>query len=283
MSVKLVIDSASDISKKEADKLGLIFLPLSVFFGEDKYLDSIDLSSEKFYELLEQNDDLPKTSQVTPYEFGEKFKNLIDEGHDVVAITLSSKLSGTYSSAVIAAGEFDENRIFIVDSLNATVSVRILIEYAISLVEQGLSAKEIYTKLEEKKNKIRMFFVMETLEYLYKGGRLSKLEAMAGNLLSVKPILTIKDGLVTRVAKARGYKKACQMLVDIIEENGPIDNSMPYSFAFTGKDSSLLDQYKSNYSKFFDKDVNDIQVSPIGCTVGTHIGPGCIGVAYFIK
>lgn len=282
MSIKIVTDSASDMGLAKANELGITYLPLSVYFGDDVYKDGIDLSPEKFYDMLEKSNELPKTSQVTPYQFEEAFRSLVEQGHEVIAITISSELSGTNSSANIAAAEFP-GKVFVVDSRTASLGEKLLIEYAYELIEKGMAINDIVAELEIKKDKLKIFFLMDTLEYLYKGGRLSKVEAIAGAILSVKPIVTVNDGKVAMAGKARGFKKGSIAHAELLVAAGTVDQSMPYGFSYSGTDDCTLNQFKTNYAHLFNKDVNDIDVTVLGSTVGTHIGPGSIGVAYFAE
>ena len=190
MAVKLMIDSASDISKREADELGITLIPMIIGFGEEEYFDGVDLLPKQFYEKLVESNELPKTSQITAYRFEKEFKRLTANGDEVVAIVISSKLSGTYESARQAAGNFG-GKVFVVDSLNACIGERLLGQYALRLVKDGLSGAEIAKKLDEAKGKINVMAMVNTLEYLKKGGRVSPAVAFAGELLSIKPVVAV--------------------------------------------------------------------------------------------
>ena len=227
MSVKILIDSASDITKEEASKLGIEMIPMEILFGEDTYLDGINLLPQEFYEKLIESDVLPKTSQVTPYRFEEAYSKLINEGYEVVVITISSKLSNTYNSAVLASNQY-QGKVFVVDSLNAAVGERILCEYALRLIDKGLDASSIKKELDNIKSKINIIAVVDTLEYLKKGGRISKATAFAGELFSIKPVLSVIDGEVKMIGKARGSKKANNLLNELVTKKGGIDFSLPF-------------------------------------------------------
>lgn len=192
--IKILIDSASDIDLEEATKKGIYLIPIEVTFKEESYLDGINLSHKDFFEKLIENDELPKTSQINPYRFEEKFRELTEDGSEVICITLSSKLSNTYNNALLAAKKF-KNQVYVIDSLNASIGERILCEYATCLVENGdLTASEIVKRLEEKKNHIELLAVVGTLKYLKKGGRISSVVAFTGELLSIKPVISIMNG-----------------------------------------------------------------------------------------
>ena len=282
MAVKLVIDSASDISKKEADELGIHMISMSILFGDKTYMDGVDLSGRDFFEKLIESDELPTTSQINMFQFEECFSELTKDGSDVVAITLSSKLSGTYAGAVSAAGSFP-GKVFVVDSLNASLGERILIQYAVRLLRDGASAEEMVEKLNEAKGRIKLMALLGTLEYLQKGGRISAVTAMSGAILQIKPVIAIMDGEVKMVGKAMGSKKGNNLLTQLIERSGGIDFKMPYATAYSGMDDSLLQKYIKDSSSIWKDEMDQIPSYCIGSTIGTHVGPGAIAVAFFAK
>lgn len=282
MAVKIVIDSASDIGKAEAEKLGIVMLPMMITFGEEDYYDGVDLLPTQFYEKLIESDELPKTSQVTAYRFEEEFARLTANGDEVVVITISSKLSGTYEGAKAAAEKFP-GKAYAVDSLNAAIGERLLCEYALRLVGQGRSAKEIAEELDRVKGKINLMAVLGTLEYLKKGGRISKAVAFAGELLSLKPVVAVLDGEVKLVGKALGSKKGNNLLNRLVAEKGGIDFDMPYGVVWSGLDKSMLDKYVKDSAQLWEEHTDRVPEYNIGGTIGTHIGPGAIGVAFFGK
>ncbi|MBQ8322967.1 MAG: DegV family protein [Clostridia bacterium] len=282
MAIKLIIDSASDINKEEAATLGVTLVSMEIRFGEEVYLDGVDLYPKRFYEKLIESDELPKTSQINPFRFGEAFEEATKNGDEAVVITISSKLSGTYESAKQAAGKF-AGKVFVVDSMNACVGERLLCQYALRLISEGFSAQSIAEKLEEKKNKINVMAVLGTLEYLKKGGRISAAVAFAGNLLSIKPVIAVEEGEVRLVGKAMGSKKGNNLLTQLVEKKGGIDFSMPYGVVWSGADRSTLDKYVQDSAKLWEGQTEDLPAYMIGCTIGTHVGPGAIGVAFFEK
>lgn len=282
MAVKLVVDSASDISKKEADELGIHMISISIQFGDKTYMDGVDLSGKDFFEKLIESDELPTTSQINMFQFEECFSELTKDGSDVVAITLSSKLSGTYAGAVSAAGSFP-GKVFVVDSLNASLGERILIQYAVRLLRDGASAEEMVEKLNEAKGRIKLMALLGTLEYLQKGGRISAVTAMSGAILQIKPVIAIMDGEVKMVGKAMGSKKGNNLLTQLIEKSGGIDFKMPYATAYSGMDDSLLQKYIKDSSSIWKDEMDQIPSYCIGSTIGTHVGPGAIAVAFFAK
>lgn len=283
MAVKLVIDSSSDIGKKEAEKLGIHMISMSILFGDKIYMDGVDLSGRDFFEKLIESDELPTTSQINMFQFEECFSELTADGSDVVAVTLSSKLSGTYAGAAAAAAGSFPGKVFVVDSLNASLGERILIQYAVRLLKDGASAKELVEKLEDARHRIKLMALLGTLEYLQKGGRISAVTAMSGAILQIKPVIAIMDGEVKMIGKAMGSKKGNNLLIQLIEKSGGIDFQMPYATAYSGMDDSLLQKYLKDSASLWEDELDHIPSYCIGSTIGTHIGPGAIAVAFFAK
>lgn len=282
MAVQFIIDSASDILPKEAQELGLIHLPLTVLFGEESYRDAVDLTHEGFYEKLVESDVLPTTSQIPPGDFAAAYEKVVEAGDEAVVITLSGKLSGTHQSAVIAAEGY-EDRIFVVDSENVTIGERILLQLGLVLRNQGLSAREIAARLDEEKKNIRLLALLDTLEYLKKGGRISAATAFAGGLLSIKPVIAVEDGLVAMKGKARGSKQGNNLLRQLVEECGGIDFQKPFALAYSGLSDKLLQKYIADSGELWQGMAEFLPISTVGCTIGTHAGPGAVAVAFFAK
>lgn len=280
MSVRIVVDSACDIVKAKADELNLDFMPLTTLFGDEEYLDGVTITHQEFYEKLIESGIIPSTSQVTPFAFEKKFKEIKENGDTAVVICLSSKLSGTYQSACIAGEEYADC-IHVVDSLNVAIGEQILVYYAVKLRDQGLSAAEIAAELDRKKGDICLLAVLDTLEYLKHGGRISKTAAWAGTVLSIKPVIAIVNGEVAILGKARGSKNGNNMLMQQVRESNGIDFSMPYTLGYTGLDDSLLQKYIADSSSLWEGKTDHLPISTIGSTIGTHAGPGAIAVCYF--
>lgn len=282
MAVRLVIDSASDIEYSRAMEKGWVFLPITVSFGDEQLKDGIDINASSFYDRLIESDVMPVTSQITPYVYQQTFDKIIESGDTPIVITLSSKLSGTYQSACVAA-ENASAKVYVIDSLNAALGESLIVEYADRLVRQGLSPEEIVEKVEEKKEKIHLLALLDTLEYLKKGGRISSAVAFAGALLSIKPVIAVEDGEVKLVGKARGSKNGNNLLAEMIRNCGGIDYSMPYTLAYSGNSDALLKKYLEDSKHLWAEDADKMPVMRIGATIGTHVGPGAIGVAFFVK
>lgn len=279
MAIKIVIDSASDIDLIEANELGVTLVPMEVRFQDEKYLDGINLSHREFYEKLIECAELPKTSQINPYAFEEVFERLTKEGHSVIAITISSKLSGTYRNAHAAAKKFGE-KVVVIDSFNASIGERILCQYGLRLIEDGVPFEEICAKLNCSKNKIHVLALLDTLKYLKKGGRINAFTAFAGEMLSIKPVIGIVDGAVKVIGKAMGSKKGNNLLNALVREKG-VDFTLPYGVIWSGLDNSMLNKYLSDSTHLWQEKTQTVPSYMLGSTVGTHIGPGAVGVAFF--
>ncbi|MDE6661534.1 MAG: DegV family protein [Anaeroplasmataceae bacterium] len=279
--IKILIDSASDIDAIEAEEKGIYLLPIEVTFGEDTYLDGVNLSHSEFFEKLVESDELPKTSQINPYRFEEEFEKLTEDGASVICITISSKLSSTYNNAVAASKKF-KDKVFVVDSLNACIGERILCDLAIRLVEEGkLSASQIKEELDKRKETIELLAVVATLKYLKKGGRISSVVAFTGEMLSIKPVISIINGQVKMVGKARGSKKGNNLLVEKIEACGGIDFNYPYATGYSGLSNDFLKKYLEDSAALWKNSTDSVPMYQIGSTIGTHAGPGAIAVAFF--
>lgn len=285
MPVRIITDSASDLTQEDIAALGnprLTVLPLSVTFGETTYLDGVNLNHRRFYELLVEGDDLPMTGQVNPYAFEEAIFEARNAGEEVVVITLSSKLSGTNGSALTAAANFDEG-VYVVDSKSVTVGERILVDYALRLVGEGLGAADIACALEQAREDIHVVGLLDTLEFLRRGGRIPASAAALGKLLSIKPVITITDGVVELLGKARGSKNGRNLLTQQVEAAGGIDFSMPIELAYAGLDDALLRKYVEDSRHIWEGHVelDNLPVHTVGATIGTHVGPGAIALAFF--
>ncbi|MDE6201321.1 MAG: DegV family protein [Clostridiales bacterium] len=280
--IKIIVDSASDVEKDEAEQLGIYLIPMKVRFGDEEFSDGIDLTHKEFFDKLIESAELPQTSQVNEYAWEESFGELTADGSEVIAITISSKLSGTYSSAVKAAKKFG-GKVHVVDSIEACIGERILLQYALRLIGEGKTAAEIVKELNDKKNKIQLLAVLGTLKYLRKGGRISSVAAIAGELLSIKPVISIVKGEIKLVGKAMGSKKSNNLLNQLVEKCGGIDFDMPYALAYSGLSGDYLQKYLQDSEQLWKGKTENIPSYMIGSTIGTHIGPNAIAVAFFAK
>ncbi|WP_297986269.1 DegV family protein [uncultured Oscillibacter sp.] len=278
MKIRVITDSAADLPQPCRPEITV--LPMAVTFGEEQFLDGVDLTHRQFYEKLIEGDALPTTSQINPAQFEEAFRRAVDDGEDVVAVVLSSKLSGTCQSARIAAEEFP-GRVFVVDSENATIGQQILVRRALDLLDQGLDAAAIAGELEREKKDIRLVALLDTLEYLKRGGRISPSVALVGGLLSVKPVIAVEHGEVVMLGKARGSKNGSNLLVQEIRKTNGVDFDRPYLLGYTGLEDSLLQKYIADSAALWAEHTNALPIGTIGGTIGTHVGPGAVAVAFF--
>ena len=278
MRVKLVVDSTADMKPEVAERVRIV--PLTVYFGEKEFVSGVDIDPKRFYELLVESDDLPTTSQPAPYAFEEAYREALKEAEEVVCITCSGKLSGTYQSAVIAAEEFD-GKVHVVDSNTIAIGSGILVEYALQLVDKGYKAEEITWKLLQKREDIRLLALVDTLEYLKKGGRLSAAVAFAGGLLNIKPVITLTGGEIKVLGKARGSRQGNNLLMQEIEKAGGVDFGKPLMLGYTGLSDALLRKYITDSADIWEGNCEDLPVAVVGSAVGTHVGPGAIAVAFF--
>ena len=281
--IKILINSASDIDAQEAERKGIYMIPLEVIFGETTYLDGVNLSHRQFFEKLIESSELPKTSQINEYRWAEEFEKHTKNGEQLIVITISSKLSGTYNSARVAAKNF-QGKVFVVDSLSAAIGERILCDYAEELIRSGKTAEEIVRELDEKKKRIQIIAVVDTLKYLRKGGRISSLVAFAGEMLSIKPVISIINGEVKLVGKALGSKKSNNLLMQLVKKCGGIDFDMPYGLVYSGLSDAYLKKYLADSEVLWREHLSDLSAIPaymIGSAIGTHVGPNAIGVGFF--
>ena len=278
MSVRLVIDSTCDLA--EGLKARFDVVPLTVHFGQEEFVDGVTMSHKRFYEMLVESDVMPTTSQPTPEAYSRVFRRAVEEGHDVVVLTVSAKVSGTCQSAHIAAADFPGS-VWVVDSGTVAIGEGILAERALYWLDNGLSAPEIAQKLEQEREKVCVIALLDTLEYLKKGGRISKTVAFAGGLLSIKPVLTIRDGEIAILGKARGSRQGNNLLVTEIEKAGGVDFEKPLLLGYTGLSDALLEKYVVDSGALWDGHGDCIRSTIIGSVIGTHAGPGAIAVAFF--
>lgn len=279
MKVRLVIDSTADITESMKSKFTIV--PLSVHFGEEEYIDGVTITHNRFYEKLIESDVLPTTSQPTPEAFAQVYREAVDAGEEVVVLTLASKLSGTFQSANIAAIDFPEGSVYVVDSKTVAIGTGILAELAVSLRDEGLNAREIAARLEKERENVRLIALLDTLEYLKRGGRISKTVAFAGGLLSIKPVVCVEDGEIKMLGKARGSRQGNNLLIQEIQSAGGVDFKKPVLLGYTGLSDKLLCKYIEDSASLWKGNVDELHTTQIGSVVGTHAGPGAIAAAFF--
>ncbi len=277
MKTRIIVDSTADLTPEYKSRVSVV--PLTVRFGEEEYIDGVTIGHKAFYKKLIESDVLPATSQATPDAFMKELEKAKEAGEAAVVITLASKFSGTYQSAVIAAAEY--KNVYVIDSASVTVGTGILVELALRLLDKGKDAGEIAQILEEEKKKIIIVALVDTLEYLKKGGRISKAVAFAGGVLNIKPVLSVIDGEINMLGKARGSKAGNNLLVQEIEKAGGIDFSKPVLLGYSGISDSLLLKYIEDSRHIWEGNLDEVRYTTVGSVIGTHAGPGAVAVAFF--
>lgn len=279
METRIIVDSTADMTPEIKERVHVV--PLTVHFGDEEYLDGVTIDNRTFYEKLVESDVLPTTSQATPAAFARAFEEAKAAGEDAVVITLSEKFSGTYQSAMIAAA--DDESIHVVDSGSVAMGSGILVALALRLRDAGKSAKEIAAILEEEKKRIIVVALVNTLEYLKKGGRVSKTLAFAGGILNIKPVLSVVDGEIAMLGTARGSKMGNNLLVQEIGKAGGIDFDKPVLLGYSGLSDALLQKYIEDSRPIWENNLVQIPYTTVGSVIGTHVGPGAVAVAFFKK
>ncbi len=278
MSVKIIIDSTTDTIPQVRSRCTVV--PLSVRFGDEEYIDGVTLDHITFYQKLMECSQLPTTSQPTPDAFARAYEAALAEHNEVLVLTLSADLSGTFQSATIAAMDYP-GKVFVLDTRNVAIGAGILTEMALKLADEGKNVRQILDILTKEREKVIIFAMADTLEYLKKGGRISKTAAIAGELLSVKPLIRISDGIITMAGKARGVKQANNQLNKLFREAGEVDYSKPILLGYTGLSDIPVKKYAEESDGLWENYQD--RACPIGCTIGTHGGPGAYAAACFLK
>lgn len=279
MKVRIIVDSTADLTPEVKKKLTVV--PLTVSFGTAEYVDGVTITHEEFYEMLVEGDVMPTTSQPTPDAFEKIYHEVTEAGETAVVLTVSSKLSGTYQSARIAREGY--SNIFVVDSRTVAIGLGVLAQLALKLADEGLTAEQIAKKLEAERDKVCLVAMLNTLEFLKRGGRISKTAAFAGELLSIKPVISVQDGQIGILGKARGSKQGNNLLIQQIQGAGGVDFDKPVLLGYTGMNDTLLQKYIRDSSFLWENHVAQLPFTIIGSVVGTHAGPGAVAVAFFKK
>lgn len=281
MTIQIVTDSTCDLSKELTKKYKIEVVPLIVNFGEESYTDGVEMSSEEFFKKLRVTSELPFTSQVNPSQFETIFKKILNRGNEIVGIFISSTFSGTYNSAIIAKESFsdeEKSKIHLFDSKTSTVQLGLIALEAAKIANSSNNLEMVRQKIQYAIGHSKVIFMMDTLLYLSKGGRLSPGQAMIGNLLNVKPILTVNEKAeIATMDKVRGRKKGVRWLVDWIDEKGFDINEMPFALIH-GDDLGNLELLKEQLGDRYSEQ-EEFELC-LGAVIGTHLGPGCVGMAY---
>jgi DegV family protein with EDD domain len=278
--VRIIVDSTCDTSPEVKARLHVV--PLCVRFGQKEYIDGVTISHREFYRMLETDEALPSTSQPNPAAFAQVYDEVLAADEDAVVLTVSSALSGTYQSACIAALDVAD-RVFVVNGKSVAIGTGLLAEHALALADAGMSAAEIAQTLMRLRERVRVLAVIDTLEYLKRGGRISKTAALAGNVLGIKPLLTLRDGKIEPLGKARGTRQGYVALQKIAFDMGGVNFDMPVLLGYTGYSALRVHQFVELTPSLWGKYKHDLRISPIGSVVGTHAGPGAVAVAFIEK
>lgn len=280
--VKIITDSTNDLTRGILDNYGTTIVPLFVDFGEESYKDGVDLTPERLFELAEEKNILPKTAAPSPYDFAGYYRQYLDSGYDIVVITISSKISATYQNALLAAEEFPKDRIWVTDSLNLSTGIGLLVMLAGEYAQKGLSAGEIAAKLQDIIPRVRVSFIVDTLEYLYKGGRCNSLQNMVGSVLKIRPVIGVADGRIIVQDKVRGdKKKALHKILDRISQTKEkIDFSRVFiTYSLGGEEEAAY--LKDCLQKAVPAE--EILLTQAGCVISSHCGQKTIGIIYAEK
>ncbi len=275
--IKIITDSTSDIPKDISKELGITVVPLTVYFGDKGYRDGYDLTNEEFYEKLKTSDEMPVTSQVTPIAFEEAFKKELDDYDSLICYTISSKGSGTYQSAMIAKENLGDTDIEVVDTLNYSYGYGLTVVEAARMAKAGKSKEEILSKTKEMISKTNVYFIVDGLEYLKKGGRINSASAFIGSILDIKPLLTVKEGSIIPIDKIRGRKNVIPKMVNIIKSKGHDLSGRVVGLAH-GNTPEKIAEVKEALNKEFSP--KGFELAEVGSVIGAHTGPGVVGIFF---
>lgn len=280
-NIKIFTDSTSDLPKAWVQQYEIGIIPLYVVFGNEQLRDGVDITPAELYERVSRGGSLPKTAAPSPADFMAAFEPHVKQGESILYISLSSALSATYQNALIAAGEFPEASIRVVDSLNLSSAIGLLVMKAVFAAREGKSLDEIVKLLEAVRPQVESEFVIDTLEYLYKGGRCSGVQNLLGSLLNIRPVIKVIDGKMTPAYKVRGKKEKAtnQMLQNALEKSGLMDNDLIVVVHSFAEDEALRLQ------KVLQENTNarEVALSTAGCVISSHCGPKTIGIMYAKK
>ncbi len=276
--IQIIIDSTTNLAEEFRERVTVI--PLTVAFGTKEYLDDIDLSRDEFYEKLETEECIPTTSQPSPAAFEKAYEEVRQNGADAIVITVASELSGTYQSACIAAEDYPE--VTVIDSRSVAIGTGILVEYAVQCLENGMEKEALVDTIIKKREDICLIALLDTVKYLVKGGRLSKTSAIAVNMLNIKPVIAIKDGEILGLGKARGSRRANNLLAEHIKEKG-INYELPVLLAYSGRSKEALENYINDNRDLWSEHLKTLHTSQLCSVIGTHAGPGAIAAAFFAR
>ena len=279
MAIRIITDSSCDLPYSIQEELGIDIIPMLISFGKEEYLDGRDMDALRFYELLRQSEELPKTTQITPPQFEDIIRSYVDSGDSVILMPISRELSGTYANACMACASFPDDNVVVIDTLAVTFGLGLLIRIAAKLRDSGMAFDELTKKINDVKPRIKLFAVVGDLNYLRLGGRLSSAGAVLGTLLGIKPIITVADGKVFDIDRVRGMRVGYNRILDHVEKH-EIDTDYPISFGHSDAPDFMTELMKVADERIEHKETCTSGIGPI---VGTHVGPGAAGIAFIAK
>lgn len=271
--VTLVTDSTADIPEDIVASLGIVVVPLRINFGQESYRDGIDLSTEELVRRMEQSENLPTTSQPTVGEFVAAFQDALEQGREVVCVTIGQKLSGTYQAATTAAEQVGPDRITVIDGATTTMHLGWPAIAGARVAREGADRETVAAEVRDAQRRSNLFVVMKTLDYVYRGGRIGKVGQLVGSALSIKPIISVRDGRVVPIERVRTWKKALRRMVELTQGEGDLSDIIVVYVGEREDADAILAELRSLFP-----DTNVIQ-GRAGAVVGTHVGPGAIGIA----
>jgi len=277
--IQIITDSMIDLPKEIIEKHNIIVIPLTIIFGDKEYRDGVDLTNLQFYEKLTQFEELPKTSQISPNTFIEVFKKVLNDGNEILCINGSSRASGTHQSAIIAKNSLESDKIQIFDTMGLSFGGGLFVYEAAKMIEKGINLNELIKRMNEMKLSADHIFTVDTLEYLKKGGRLNPMKATIATMLNIKPILTVTDGLVEPLDKVRGSKRVVGKMIELAKKRG-----VNFEDKVVGISHANCPETLATLKEQVLKELNpkELVITEIGCTIGTHAGPGTLAIFYIV-
>lgn len=279
--IKIVTDSTCDLPDRIIEENNIAVIPLYVVFGSDTYKDGIEISTQKLYKMVDKNNKLPGTAAPAPSDFIDAFKKYINQDMDIIYIGLSSKLSSTIQNAEIAAQDFGEDRIKVIDSLNLSTGIGLLVMKAVDYIKLGYTIDEIVKKIQDLIPKVKTRFIINKFDYLYKGGRCTSIESIVGSLLKIKPVIAVEQGKIVLEEKIRGRREKVLklMLNKVLKDKSIIDGARIFiTHTMSEKEAEYLKKELKN-----NLDVKNVLISEAGCVISSHCGPETIGILYILS
>ncbi len=278
--IHIVTDSGSDLPKSTKEQYNIHVVPLSIQFGEEIYRDGVELSAEQFYQRLAESADLPSTCQPSPADFVKCYEEISEPGDEIISIHLSSKLSGTYQSAVLATTMVEDRKIHLIDTKAASMGIGLVVVAVAEAVQNGASVQEAVELAERVIDELNVYFVVDTLEYLRRNGRIGAASALVGSLLNIKPVLTLENGIVTPFDKVRGKAKAVRKIYDLLSDYAKARPGQKIRIGLSHGNTMeeaqrVIDRIKEEFSNY------DLIVELVGPTIGVHAGPGTVALMWY--